>query len=389
LVNVSAAVSRSDRGAGSRYQVGFESRTPHLSYGAVAELISDDFVTVGNVAVGQPPPRLTLQAFAGLPLSFGSLGLSYILHDRRSQPDVELLGASASLRLGSWGMVYLTARKSLRGPANDMVMISLTKPLGASASASLAAQTGLDDLLRLSLQKNLPAGTGLGYGAALQLGAIDRFDGRLSYQTDFGTFGAELSWVDARTGVRMSASGGIGFMRKKVFASRKLTQSFATVKVGNYAGVRIYADNQQVGTTNASGVAVIPRLRPFERNEVRIEVADLPLDAQIDESEQSVRPYDRSGVAVEFGVKPAHGAIVTLVGADGKPLPAGASVRLNGSAEDFVVAPGGEAYLTGLGAASRGVATWQTGTCTFQVSYPESALPQPRLGPVECRGSGQ
>jgi outer membrane usher protein len=134
---------------------------------------------------------------------------------------------------------------------------------------------------------------------------------------------------------------------------------------------------------------VIPRLRPFERNEVRIDVADLPIDAEIDQSEQVVRPYDRSGIAVEFGVKPAHGAIVVLVGTDGKPLPAGAAVRLNRSAEEFVVAPGGEAYLTGLGAATMGIASWATGSCTFEVSYPQSALPQPRLGPVKCQESRQ
>ena len=168
------------------------------------------------------------------------------------------------------------------------------------------------------------------------------------------------------------------------FASRKLTQSFATVKVADYADVRIYADNQQVGTTDKSGVAVIPRLRPFERNSIRIEVADLPIDAEIDASEQVVRPYDRSGVALAFGVRPARGAIVTLVRENGVAAPSGATVRLDGSDEEFVVAPGGEAYLTGLDLLTRGVASWQTGSCSFEVSYPENAGPQPRLGPLAC-----
>ena len=385
LLNASAAISHSDRGVGTRYELGFESRTPHLSYGAIAELISDDFVTVGSDRLGQLPPRLTVQAFAGIPLTFGSLGFSYILRDARGQGDLELLGASASIRLGRWGTLYLTGRKSLRGPAGDALLVSLTTPLGAAISATAGAELQQDNLFRLSLQKSLPAGEGLGFRAAAQLGALSGLDGRLSYQTDFGTYDLDLSWMDSRTGVRMSASGGIGIVGDDVFASRKLMQSFATVKVGDYAGVRVYADNQLVGTTNGSGVAVIPRLRPFEKNTVRIETADLPIDAEIDASEQTVRPYDRSGIALEFGVRPARGALVTLVRESGAPVPAGASVHLNDSSAEFVVAPGGEAYLTGLDLTTRGTATWPSGSCTFEVSYPEHAGPQPRLGPLACQ----
>lgn len=385
VLSAASAVSHSDRGVGTRFELGFQSRTPRLSYGAIAELISDDFVSVGTAASDLRPPKLTVQAFAGIPFKIGSLGLSYILRDSRGQADVEFLGASASLRLRGWGTFYLTGRKSLRGPAADTVLLSFTRPLGPATSASLAGGLGQDDLWRLSLQKNLPVGTGFGYRAAAQLGAADRLDASLSYQTDFGTYDMALSWVDSQTGVRMTMSGGIGIMDDKVFASRKLTESFATVKVGNYAGVRVYADNHQVGTTNASGVAVVPRLRPFEKNQVWIEVADLPIDAQIDASEKAVRPYDHSGVAIEFGVRPSHGAIATLMRENGSPVPAGASVRLDGSAGEFLVAPDGETYLTGLGGTTRGVATWKTGSCTFQVSYPENAGPQPQLGPLACR----
>ena len=385
VLNGSAAVSNSARGVGTRYQVGLESRMPRLSYGAIAELISSDFVTVGTAADSLRPPRLTVQAFAGVPLNIGSLGVSYVLRDSREQPDAEFLAASASIRLGEWGTLYLTGRKSLRGPSADALLLSFTRPLGAAANASIGGELGQAERLRLSLQKNLPAGEGLGYRLAGELGGVRRLDGSLSYQTEFGTYGLDLSWVDAQTGLRVTASGGIGFVGDQVFAARKLSQSFATVKVGDYGGVRVYADNQQVATTNASGEAVIPRLRPFEKNEVRVEVADLPIDAQIDAEEKTVRPFDRSGVAVDFGVRPSHGAVVTLVRENGQPVPAGAAVRLAGTAGEFVVAPGGQAYLTGLGSDTQASATWQTGSCTFAVRYPDPAPPQPRLGPLACR----
>ena len=177
-------------------------------------------------------------------------------------------------------------------------------------------------------------------------------------------------------------------MSGSMFASRKLTQSFATVQVGDYPDVRVYADNQHVATTDASGKAVIPRLRPFEKNALRIELADLPIDAEITTGEQVVRPYDRSGVAVDFAVQASRGAILSLVRDDGSAVPAGAFARLDGSDEEFVVAPGGEAYLTGLAATNTGTASWGGGSCTFGFDFPRDAEPQPRLGPVRCMENG-
>jgi len=163
-----------------------------------------------------------------------------------------------------------------------------------------------------------------------------------------------------------------------VFASRELTQSFATVKVGHYQGVRVYADNQQVGTTNRAGMAVIPRLRPFEQNEVRIETADLPIDAQIDSAGRTVRPYDRSGVTIDFGAHPSRSALVKLALANALPVPAGTTVQLEESDGTFLVAPGGETYLTGLVGERRGMASWRGGSCSFNL------IRIPNAGPVRA-----
>lgn len=190
--------------------------------------------------------------------------------------------------------------------------------------------------------------------------------------------------MDSKAGVRLSASGSIGRIGDATFASLRLTQSFATVKVGEYAGVRVYADNQLVGQTDSNGTAIIPRLRPFENNSVRIEISDLPIDTLIDASELKVRPFDRSGVSLDFGVRPARSAIATLVLQDGEPVPVGASVSMQGAAEQFTVAPGGEIYLTDLARTTSGIASWHGGSCASKVDYIEDREAQPRLGPVAC-----
>jgi outer membrane usher protein len=274
----------------------------------------------------------------------------------------------------------------LKDPKGVAVELLLAVPIGRRTSATAGAELrGGSATVTTTLQRNLPSGEGLGYRAAMAVGDSHRLDARLSAQTGFGAYDAELSWTDGRSGVRVVASGGIGAVGKRVFASRRLSQSFAVVQVGDYPGVRVYADNQLVDTTDRKGRAVVPRLRPFDRNPIRIEALDLPLDTQLSGAERVVRPYNRSGVAVDFGVRRTLAAMVRIVLDDGQPLEAGALVRVEGGAEEFVSAPGGEVYLTGLTADNIVQASWTGGTCSFRLPFAKTSDPQPRLGEFRCQ----
>lgn len=386
LLDASVAFSNSDLGQGEQIGLSFERRAPLLSFGIVAELTSDDYVSVGSLTRA-PRPAASVQVFAGLPIRSGSFGMSYLWRDgRAADPDAQLLSLNASFRVKGLGSLHLAGRHSFEGPGDTAVELVLVVPLGARTSASAGAQLRGDRAaVTGTVQKNLPVGSGFGYRAAAALGETDRFDGRLTAQTSFGTYDAELSWVDGKTGIRATASGGFGAVGGHAFASRKLTQSFATVKVGDYPGVRVYADNQLVGVTDGSGRAVVPRLRPFDRNAIRIEATDLPLDAEIPGDRQTVRPYSRSGVALDFGVRRSRAAVLVVRLQDGGTLPAGAEVRIEGRSDSFVSAPGGEVYLTGLERENVALATWSGGRCSFRFEYGEGKDPQPHLGEFLCR----
>ncbi len=388
-VSVSLAGSRSDLGAGGLAGLTVERRSRGLSFGVQSEFTTRDYMSLGR-SDERRPPKSVIQAFAGIPTGFGSLGLSYLRRDGRSEPDAEFVSANASVRLGSLASLNLAARKDLNDPdglAGDLI---LTLPLGprtiASAGASL---TDGEISLRSSVQKSLPVGEGFGYRVDSYVGKVDRIDGRASLQTSFGLHDAQLTWSDGKTGVRLSTAGGIGLIGGQLFASRQLTQSFATVQVGGYENVRVYADNQLIGRTDAGGRVIVPRLRPFERNRLRIEVADLPFDAEISGGEQTIRPYNRHGVAVDFAVKPARGAIIRVLLEDGSPLPAGSTVKLEGSSEEFVSAPGGEVYLTGLAERNKAIASWSAGQCEVEFQFVDTGEPQPRLGDLQCRSAAR
>jgi outer membrane usher protein len=129
-------------------------------------------------------------------------------------------------------------------------------------------------------------------------------------------------------------------------------------------------------------------MRAYQINKVRIEQADLPLDAKVDKLQLDAVPYFRSGVLLQFPVERSRGALLTVVLENGEPLPAGALARIiadNVEENDvFPVGMGGALYLTGLAASNRLRVTWLKQSCEFMLSFPDSKEPLPDLGSYTC-----
>ncbi|MFD2425428.1 FimD/PapC C-terminal domain-containing protein [Ralstonia solanacearum] len=168
--------------------------------------------------------------------------------------------------------------------------------------------------------------------------------------------------------------------------SRRITDSFAVVKVPDFPNVQIYADNQLVAKTDASGEALIPRLRAYEKNAISLEQLDLPFDAKVGTLSLDAVPYFRSGMVLQFPVTHARDALLTLKLENGSDLPAGATVQIAGQNETFPVGNDGVVYLTGLAAQNRLRANWRGQDCDITVPFPSSTEPLPDLGTFVCKG---
>lgn len=172
-IGASVAGSRSKLGQGGLAALTLERRTRGLSFGLKAEVTTTDYMALGWSAERRPP-RSTLQAFAGIPIGFGSVGMAYVRRDGRSEPDAEFVSANSSFRLGGLGTLHIAARKSLTGEGESAAELFLSLPLGNRGSASAGAS--LDDgklSVRSSSQRNLPAGNGWGYHVTATRGAVD------------------------------------------------------------------------------------------------------------------------------------------------------------------------------------------------------------------------
>ncbi len=387
VVRASVAGSHSALGSGGLLDIGFERSGLGLSFGFSTQLASKNFTRLGQQAGERAPKRLS-QVFISAPLQrFGSLSLNYLYQHYRDRETFESLGVSYQVSLGRLGFLGASAMRFFGQDSHTLYALTFTRALGRSTTAS-ASYNYEDDAsqLLMQVQRNLPVGTGFGYRLAAGALDSDRFEAGLSAQTDYGTYSAEVSRFNGQTSYNAGISGGLAVMGGSVHLSRRITDSFAVVKVGDYANVRIYADNQEVARTRADGTALLPRLRAYEENPVTVELADLPMDAQIDGRQLNVVPYFRSGLALEFPIRRARGAIFSVVLDNGDPLPVGVMVTRLADQQQFVTGLRGEVYITGLAERERLRVSWKGQSCEFTVAYPETDNPLPKLGNHLCAG---
>ncbi|MFA5530966.1 MAG: fimbria/pilus outer membrane usher protein [Thiohalomonadaceae bacterium] len=387
VLNASFVASRSEGKEGNLAGLGIDRHGRRWSYGLQASWASEGFRQLGT-AVDEIPPERTVFARLGTRLwNSSSLAANYLELDERDGSDSRFVGASFSTRFFLDLSMHLLVSHDLERE-ETFAGVSLTTALGSRSSASLSHMTdAIGSGTQFQWQRNLPRGPGFGYRVLAE--ERDKGTGRAQAQVmanaDFGVYSAEVARFGDENAYRLTASGGATLLGDGLFFSRRVHDSFGVVQVGDYPDVRVYHENQEIGRTNAKGSLFIPDMRAFERNNIRVEQSDLPLDVSFDRLSAVAIPGFRQGALVNFQVETANGVLLTLWQDNGEFVPLGAQVILHGSAERFLVARRGEVWVTGMKDVHRLEARWEGHHCVFEAALPRHAGPLPKVGPVICR----
>jgi outer membrane usher protein len=386
VLSGSAAASHSRQAHGQLFNLGFERAAHWLSFGANVEYASPEFTRLGLLP-REAIPRLKSQLFAIAGLRrLGSLSVSRTREDYRDGRAIEILSARDSINIGGLGYLTLSVARTLTNTRDTMIALSLTHSVNARTIANATTTSGTGGTgTEIGLQQSLPAGPGIGYRLIADMGETHAVDATLDLQGDVGTYEVEARRQSGTTFTQASASGGLAILADHVFPSRRIDNSFAVAEVGTEGDVRLYRENQLVGRTNAQGYLLLPGLRPYQSNLIRVEQADLPLDVTVDAMQVQAVPYFRSGVILRFPVARPRGALLLVQLENGEPLPAGALVQVNGQEEEFPSGLRGEVYVTGLADSNHLHANWTGRQCEFEMPYAQTDDPLPRLGPYVCR----
>ena len=362
-------------------------RSSEISAGAQLRITSPGFRSIVSGGDVQRPRR-ELNTFASMGTNIGAFALGYTNVQRDGVDDTKLAQVSWSKGMGRWGQVSLNAFTALRGPSNRSITLGYFLPLDFTSSAGLSSTSSKSNGRRQAstsayLQRNAPPGDGVGY--RLQL--TDRRDAiaGLTAQNSVGVYGLDVSRLGGITTSRVSASGSLVYLGEELVVGRRADSAFALVSVPGFADVRVMLNNQEVGRTNERGNLFVPRLRAYEANQISIEQQDLPIGAEILTLKLDATPFRRSGLVLRFSVRESFSAIANFFDEAGRPIPAGATLSINGGREVVPIAERGEAFLTGLNASNLIRVSFGGKSCNIEVAYRRTDDPQPFLGNFKCK----
>jgi outer membrane usher protein len=393
VLAASSGNTQGPREQGKLMQLGIERSTPRGGGAVQYEYASRGFAPFGEglgptVAAQRARERL-LASIGGTLWGQISGGLSYVSQSRWDGDQVRSLGLSASTPVGTRASLSLALNKRLDGDHTWRASVTLSLPLDDGINTSTRVDRASDGKVSAtaSAARNAPAGPGLGWRVEGSTQESQRARGSLQYNTSQAEFALDAnSDAKGQVAVRGGARGTLGMIAGMPFASRPVGQgSFAVVEVEGMAGVPVKRSNQVVAETDSRGLAFVPGLLPWQKNQIEIDPVDLPLDTELGNMVQQVTPYAGSGAVVKFAVRRTRQALVVLQQPDGTPVPVGTRVRLLPGSAEFIAGRRGEVWLTDLAAEHQRLrVNWASGGCELDLAVPTSDGTPMKIGPLAC-----
>jgi outer membrane usher protein len=383
-ISAGLGLSNNDEGTGARWQVGFRriASPVHLNFQASGS--TRKFDVVGNT---QSVPKLQLLAATGKNLyDYGSVQLSVVHQAFHERSDRTIWSVDYSTRL--FAPVSVSSYVSyLDADERDLsVGVRFFMNFGDRHSASgNVSNNQFGSSASARFQRNMPSDAGYGYHVAAGSSDNNFVDAGFAAQNQFGTYSFDVRNNESSgTAWQAGTRGSLAYMAGMTQFSRRIQDAFAVVKVGDIEGVRVYSENIEIGRTNQNGQIFVPGLRPYLKNQLRIEVDDLPLNARIGETERDTAPYYKSGVVVDFDVHLSTNVIFRAVRPDGTPLPEGAIASVFHTGDNFPVGMDGKLFLQGLDRSSEVAIRWNGTICDIDVPYPTGSAVIAKMGDIVC-----
>lgn len=389
LGQASFAVSRGEGLRGGLWLLGLERDGLHASLSFQAQGATRNFRQLGQDTT-IAPTRLQLAGnWDYTTEDSGSYGIGLAAINRFDNTRVTTVSSNYSTKIGAHNSLSVNASRAITGADGTSIGVFFTMPLdGNKVVTSSANSHGGQQDIYVSAMQNPSNENNLGWRALAghQQGQA-RAEGGAFYLGRYGKITGDVSTSPGQNALRLGANGGLVFADKNLFATQRVDQSFAIAEVAGYNNIGVGIGSNVLTRTNARGVALIPRLIPYQDNSIRLSPNDLPISAEIDTIEQNTIPAWRSAVKVVFPVRGGRAALLKIILGDGDIAPAGATVNIEGDKQEFYVARRGEAFVTGLRPTNTVLLNWKDQQCKFDVTLPlETSEEIVRLGSLLCKG---
>jgi outer membrane usher protein len=356
------ALSGGDAGSGVQFGLGYERITRGLSLGLQGSWSDPQYVELGR-APGAIARMLRAQMGLALPYR-ASLTLGWAEEVRRDRDSLELTALTYSQPLFGW---YGSASWLHSPQAGDSALLSFSRPLSSGNTLSLQLQRdGNGDVMLTFTWQRSPRGP-LGWHSFVSAsrGDQDSTTASAAYTGQRGSTRLTTAEIGGLRNTQADLSTSLAWIDSDLYWTRPIRESFA-VADANAPGVRIYRDNQLVGTTGDSGRLLVPDLNTYNTTRISLDTEDLPLDRGLTEPAQDIKVPP--GGALVTLARPAQPILqFRLILDSGQAVPTGAQLSLGDRPLDLPVGVDGLVYLEAPAERFTLQAQWSKGQCRTDV----------------------
>ena len=378
--------------AGSALEMDYSYQSSRASFGARVASMGSSYATA-SLAPSDDRATSLASAFAGFEVGpRASVTLNYSTGHMRSGSQQQDLSLAGAVRLSDTFDLVATADNlhSSATTSATQYFLALNYQVGRHSIAAVTAQGGsIGGGTGVSIQENLPLGTGTGYRFQHGSGSQIHDDDLFQYQTSFGSYQAEYRQLSGSGQTDVLASGGLVDAGDGIMFTRAVEDGFAVIDLSGLQGVRGYYNNEQMGRTDKRGRLLIPNLLSYYGNRVSIADQDVPLDYSIDATEKTVAPSYRGGVLVRFPVQKVSAITGTMIvdNARTTTVPSFGQLRVTVNGQDVVSELGrrGQFYLENVSPGRYPAEVeYADGLCAFELTVPDRSSALTEIGRVHC-----
>ncbi|MDM0031936.1 fimbria/pilus outer membrane usher protein [Variovorax sp. J22P271] len=342
--------------------------------------------------------RLQLILNQGLPEGYGSFFVSASSQNywNRSGSDTQFqLGYSNRYKRLNYGVSAVRQYDPLASRWDNRLMVNFSVPLGKgpqapSAMTSLQREPngahGVQQVVTGALGEDNAFTYGLNAGHSGGAdGSATSFGANAAYASPLATFTGSAGRSSNYTQVGAGVSGGVVAYAGGVAFTPTVGDTLAIVRAKDASGARVTGGSGL--RVDPWGHAVVSNLTPFASNQIEIDPKGLPINVELEATEQRVAPTAGAMLVVQFVTDNAGRAAFLRVDAgDGAPLPFGAEVFDAEGHNVGTVAQAGRIIARGL-KSDRGTLTVRWGqdaasSCRLDYALPPGDAARPGSYPA-------
>jgi outer membrane usher protein len=397
LLSGATSISSRDGANGALFYGAWDLPNGNFNLHVSSQRTTGDYRDLASLPLRGSVPGLSGSAF---PLAIDQITLGYRLPDSRSSlsfgavhadqgPGGKSMVLSASFtRSFSNGMsMFANAYHDVDNKDSTGAFLGISIPIGPSVS-SFAGVTQNNQGVSFSADIAKTIGSEVGSAG----GRLAISQGQTSYVSAYGALRLNRGFVEGSVTHQSGSgnayatfSGALVAAGNGVFASQRIDDAFAVVNAGA-PGVKVLRENQPVGVTDSRGKLLVTGLNSYQPYKISIDPLDLPVNADIPQTEFYVVPAERSGVVASFDIrKSVPSAEAIFVGTDGSFIAPGSQGTLFAAGETFVVGYDGRAFIRNLSAQNTVTIELETGPCSASFAFVEETDTLLTIGPITCR----